>query len=58
MNPMWGHILGVVTVVLMCTFIGIWIWAWRKQHKPVFNRMAAIPMEDEPADDDAGDTSC
>ena len=25
MTPFWGHLSGVVTVVLMITFIGIWI---------------------------------
>lgn len=48
MNPIWGHITGVVTVVLMLTFIGIWIWAWHKRHRPTFKRMSEIPMEDKP----------
>lgn len=47
MNPIWGDIIGVVTVVLMVLFVGIWIWAWRKKHKPVFDQMAELPMEDE-----------
>ncbi len=47
MSDIWGHIIGVITVVMMVTFIGIWIWAWRKQHKPTFSRLARIPMEDE-----------
>ncbi|QRP65621.1 cbb3-type cytochrome c oxidase subunit 3 [Rhodanobacter sp. FDAARGOS 1247] len=36
---------------MMVSFIGIWIWAWRKYHKPTFNRMAHLPMEDEPETD-------
>lgn len=47
MSPIWGHIIGVITVIMMVTFIGIWIWAWRKRHKPTFSRLARIPMEDE-----------
>lgn len=47
MNPIWGHLVGVSTVILMALFVGIWIWLWRKQHKKVFDRMARIPMEDE-----------
>jgi len=47
MNPIWGHIVGVITVVFMATFIGIWIWAWRKEHKRAFARMADMPMNDE-----------
>lgn len=49
MNPIWGDIIGVVTVVLMLTFIGIWVWAWRKRHRETFQRMSKIPLEDSPA---------
>jgi cytochrome c oxidase cbb3-type subunit 4 len=52
MSPIWGHVAGVVIVLMMLTFIGIWIWAWRKYHKPTFNRMARLPMEDELEIDD------
>lgn len=45
-SPVWGHVTGVVTVVLMVTFVAIWIWAWRKHHRATFQRMAALPMED------------
>jgi cytochrome c oxidase cbb3-type subunit 4 len=65
-NPFWGHLTGVVTVVLMATFIGIWIWAWRKRHRSTFKRMSELPMEDRPEgpagtprkneDDDKGGT--
>lgn len=51
MNPIWGHVAGVFIVLMLVTFIGIWIWAWRKYHKPNFNRMANLPMEDAAADD-------
>ncbi len=47
MNPLWGHAAGVITVLLMLTFIGIWVWAWRKKHKKVFDRMAQLPLEDD-----------
>lgn len=45
---MWGNLIGVVTVLTMATFIGIWIWAWGKRHRKVFKRMSEIPMEDPP----------
>lgn len=48
MNPIWGHIAGAFIVLMLISFIGIWIWAWRKYHKPTFNRMAKLPMEDDP----------
>jgi cytochrome c oxidase cbb3-type subunit 4 len=47
MNPIWGHLAGVITTLLMLLFVGIWIWAWRKRHKPSFDYMAKLPMEDE-----------
>jgi len=47
MSPFWGHLAGVMIVLMMLSFIGIWIWAWRKYHKPVFDRMAQLPMQDD-----------
>ena len=45
MNPIWGQIAGVFIVLMLVTFIGIWIWAWRKNHKRVFDEMARLPLE-------------
>lgn len=52
MNPVWGHVAGVLIVLMMLTFIGIWIWAWLPYHKRTFNRLSRLPMEDDalPAD--------
>ncbi len=47
MNPLWGHLAGVITVILMLVFIGIWIWAWLPYHRPTFDALARLPMEDE-----------
>ena len=55
MNPIWGNVIGVVTLILMFTFIGIWIWAWRKKHKRVFDRMARLPLEDDSVIPDPSD---
>lgn len=49
MNPAWGHIVGVMIVVLMLTFISIWIWAWRPYHQKNFDSLARIPMRDDAA---------
>ena len=46
MSAIWGHAVGVMIVILMSTFIGIWIWAWRDRHRAVFQRMADLPMQD------------
>jgi cytochrome c oxidase cbb3-type subunit IV len=48
MNPIWGYVAGGFILLMMLSFIGIWIWAWRKRHKPTFNRMARLPLEEEP----------
>ncbi len=47
-NPAWGHAAGAITVVLMVTFICIWIWAWSKRHRGTFQRLAELPMQDKP----------
>jgi cytochrome c oxidase cbb3-type subunit 4 len=47
MNATWGHVIGVITVVLMLIFIGIWIWAWLPGHRATFDRLARIPLRDE-----------
>ncbi len=52
MNSIWGHVIGVFTVISMLTFIGIWIWAWNGRHKPVFDRLARLPLEDNVDDKD------
>lgn len=47
MNPIWGHVAGIITTVLMLLFISIWIWAWRAKHRRVFEQLARLPMSDE-----------
>jgi len=46
MSPFWGQLAGVVTVVLMTTFVGIWIWVWNARHKPKYDALARLPMGD------------
>jgi len=46
MSPLWGHLAGIVTIVVMLAFIGIWVWAWLP-HKRDFDALAKLPMEDE-----------
>jgi cytochrome c oxidase cbb3-type subunit 4 len=47
MTAVWGHVIGVITLMLMLTFIGIWVWAWLPIHKKKFDTLARIPMGDE-----------
>jgi cytochrome c oxidase cbb3-type subunit 4 len=46
-SEIWGHLTGVIIVVIMVAFICIWAWAWSGHHKKAFSRMAMLPMEDE-----------
>ncbi|OWT57516.1 cbb3-type cytochrome oxidase subunit 3 [Candidimonas nitroreducens] len=54
MNPLWGHFVGIFILLMMALFIGIWIWAWHSGHRPVFNRMAQLPMQDRASDEAEG----
>jgi len=46
MNALWGHVIGIFTLILMLAFIGIWAWAWLPFHKRTFDELARLPMED------------
>ena len=47
MSPVWGHVVGVIIVLLMLTFIGVWLWAWLPHHKKAFDALARLPMRDD-----------
>jgi cytochrome c oxidase cbb3-type subunit 4 len=49
MSAAWGHVVGVIIVAMMLSFIGIWIWAWLPFHKSDFDRLARLPMRDDEA---------
>ena len=46
MSGLFGHLVGVLILLLMGVFLGIWYWAWRPRHKPAFDALAEIPMHD------------
>lgn len=46
MNPLWGQLIGWVTLLLMLAFLGIWAWAWLPHHAREFSALARLPMED------------
>ena len=52
MNPLWGQLAGVFIVLMMLTFIGIWVWAWLPRHKRTFGCLSRLPMEDEDGSSD------
>ncbi|MGN6512126.1 MAG: CcoQ/FixQ family Cbb3-type cytochrome c oxidase assembly chaperone [Lysobacteraceae bacterium] len=47
-----GTLFGVSTTVLLATFVGGWIWAWRPGRRAAFEAAARLPLED---DNDAND---
>lgn len=38
---------GVLTLVLMGAFLGIWIWAWSSKRKTTFDALSRLPLEDD-----------
>lgn len=60
MSPVWGHAVGVLIVLMMVTFIGIWAWAWLPRHRRSFDRLARLPMDDggKPADAPVAPADC
>ena len=38
---------GLITVVTLLAFLGIWVWAWSKRRKQDFDASAALPLEDD-----------
>ncbi|MBS0364210.1 MAG: cbb3-type cytochrome c oxidase subunit 3 [Proteobacteria bacterium] len=47
MSALWGHLTGVLIVLMMLTFIGIWVWVWNDRHAQKFEALARLPMQDE-----------
>ena len=42
-----GVALGIVTAIMLITFVGIAIWAYRPARKDEFDRAARLPLADE-----------
>jgi len=38
---------GLVTAVLLFSFVGLWIWAWSSRRKADFDASAALPLEED-----------
>ena len=38
---------GIFTALALVAFIGVWIWAWRKERKPDFDESARLPLEED-----------
>ena len=42
-----GTVSGIVTGILIVTFIGITVWAYSKRRKPDFDEAANLPFADD-----------
>lgn len=38
---------GIITVILLVAFIGLWIWAWSSKRRKQFDEAANLPFRDE-----------
>ena len=38
---------GILTAVLLFSFIALWIWAWSSRRKADFEAQAALPLEED-----------
>lgn len=43
----WGTAMGVITAVLLAAYLGIVVWAWRKERKEAFDEAARYPLFEE-----------
>ena len=40
-------IAGIVSLVLLASFITGWIWAWRPSRRAAFDAAARLPLDDD-----------
>jgi cytochrome c oxidase cbb3-type subunit 4 len=38
---------GIMTALLMAIFVGVVVWAWRRDRRSQFDAAAALPLEDD-----------
>jgi len=48
---------GLLTAVLLISFIGLWIWAWSSRRKADFEASAALPLEEDQIMTNGGEES-
>ena len=41
-------ISGIITAVLLASFVGIAVWAWSARQRERFDEAARLPLDDEP----------
>ena len=38
---------GLLTAVMLVSFVALWIWAWSSRRKADFDAQAALPLEED-----------
>ena len=38
---------GILLILLIIAFLGIWAWAWGKKRKPEFDAASRLPLEED-----------
>jgi cytochrome c oxidase cbb3-type subunit 4 len=38
---------GVILLVLIFSFAGLWVWAWSGKRKPAFDEASMLPLEED-----------
>ncbi len=38
---------GIIVLLLIVGFLGLWVWAWSKRRKETFRRMSMLPLEED-----------
>jgi cytochrome c oxidase cbb3-type subunit 4 len=38
---------GLVTLLWFVSFIGLWVWAWSRRRRPVYDAAARMPLEQD-----------
>ena len=45
---------GMITLSLLLLFIGLVVFAWSARRKELFDRMARLPLDEDPAGENKG----
>ena len=38
---------GALLIVVMVSFLGLWVWAWSNKRKAVFREASMLPLEED-----------
>lgn len=38
---------GIILIVMITSFVGLWAWAWSRKRKPAFHQASLLPLEED-----------